>query len=152
MKRSTILNRDLSAALAALGHGDKLIVCDAGFPVPVDSRRIDLAVCQDLPPLEPVLAAIFAEANFEKVTVSEEMRDFNPPLHAAVKSIFGETPLEYIPHDTLMYDWVREAKFIVRTGAFNPWGNIVLHSLPDIPKWFQKPGSIVPPWYKDAAK
>lgn len=150
MKRATILNRDLSAAIAALGHGDMLIVCDAGFPVPCDARRIDLAVCRDLPPLEPVLEAIAAECIFEKITAGEEVRDYNTPLKQELARIFPGLPIEYVPHAEIMTDLVHKAKTIVRTGAFNPWGNIVLHSLPDVPKWFENPGVKVPEWYQDA--
>jgi len=134
MKRSTILNRELTSAIAALGHGDMLIVCDAGFPVPCDARRIDLAVCRDLPPLEPVLEAIHSECLFEKLTVGNEVRDYNKPLHKELGRIFPGLPIEFIPHADIMTRLVHEAKFIVRTGAFNPWGNIVLHSIPDVPK------------------
>lgn len=148
MKRATILHRDLSAALAGLGHGDMLLVCDAGFPVPCDARRIDLAVCRDLPRLEPVLEAIHAECVFEKVTASQELRDYNPPLRAEIARIFPGLPVEFVPHADIMTGLVHRAKFIVRTGAFNPWGNLVLHSLPDVPKWFEAPGLIVPDWYK----
>ena len=148
MKRATILNRDLSAALASLGHGDLLIVCDAGFPVPNDARRIDLAVCRDLPRLEPVLEAIAAECVFEKLTVGHEVRDYNPPLHRELTRIFPGLPVEFVPHADIMTQLVQRAKIIVRTGAFNPWGNIVLHSIPDVPKWFEAPGVIVPDWYR----
>ncbi len=49
-----------------------------------------------------------------------------------------------------MTQLVQRAKIIVRTGAFNPWGNIVLHSIPDVPKWFEAPGLIVPEWYQSS--
>ncbi|MCC5848458.1 MAG: D-ribose pyranase [Verrucomicrobia bacterium] len=152
MKRSTILNRELSAAIAALGHGDMLMVCDAGFPVPCDARRIDLAVCRDLPPLEPVLEAIAAECIFEKITVGEEVRDYNEPLNRELVRIFPGITFEYVPHASIMTDLVHKAKYIVRTGAFNPWGNIALHSIPDVPKWFENPEVKVPDWYRDAVE
>lgn len=150
MKRATILHRDLSAALASLGHGDMLLVCDAGFPVPNDPRRIDLAVCCDLPRLEPVLEAIAAEGVFEKLTVGHEVRDYNPPLHRELARIFPGLPIDFVPHADIMTGLVHRAKAIVRTGAFNPWGNIVLHSIPDVPKWFEAPGVLVPDWYRSA--
>ena len=37
-----------------------------------------------------------------------------------------------------------KAKVIVRTGAFDPWGNILLYSGVDVPKWFDKPGVVAP--------
>jgi simple sugar transport system permease protein/D-ribose pyranase len=40
----------------------------------------------------------------------------------------------------------------VRTGAFDPWGNILLYSGVDVPKWFAKPGVHVPDYYADRMK
>jgi D-ribose pyranase len=40
-----------------------------------------------------------------------------------------------------------KAKCIVRTGAFDPWGNILLYSGVDAPIWFSKPGLKVPEQY-----
>ena len=40
---------------------------------------------------------------------------------------------------------------IVRTGAFEPWGNLALRSGVDAPIWFQKPGTIVPGYYEKRA-
>lgn len=41
-----------------------------------------------------------------------------------------------------------KAKVIVRTGAFDPWGNILLYSGVDAPVWFSKPGLNVPKEYQ----
>ena len=43
------------------------------------------------------------------------------------------------------------AKFIVRTGAFDPWGNVALTSGVDAPVWFQKPGVVTPAYYQERA-
>lgn len=50
MKKTALLNRDVSEVIASLGHTDMLVICDAGFPVPGDVQRIDLAVAASLPP------------------------------------------------------------------------------------------------------
>ena len=60
MIRSGILNAELNHAIASMGHGDLMIVCDAGFPIPSAAWRIDLAVVPDVPDLETVLLADFA--------------------------------------------------------------------------------------------
>ncbi|GGU74201.1 D-ribose pyranase [Streptomyces filipinensis] len=38
MKKAGILNRRLAGAVAELGHGDAVLVCDAGMPVPDGPR------------------------------------------------------------------------------------------------------------------
>jgi len=55
-----MLNAQLSQAIASMGHGDLIIVCDAGFPIPSTAWRIDLAIVPDVPDLETVLAPIAA--------------------------------------------------------------------------------------------
>ena len=42
MKESGILNRDIAAVLSEQGHGDLLMVTDAGFAIPQDVEVIDL--------------------------------------------------------------------------------------------------------------
>ena len=58
VNRSKLLNAQLSYAIASMGHGDLMIVCDAGFPIPSTAWRIDLAIVPDVPDLETVLQAI----------------------------------------------------------------------------------------------
>lgn len=147
MKRTVILNANLSHAIASMGHGDLMIVCDAGFPIPNDAWRVDLAVIQDVPDLETVLSAIHEEMVAEKVAYAAEMADNNPPLLAKVKQIFADSDFETVPHEQILGEMARKAKVIVRTGAFDPWGNILLYSGVDVPKWFSKPGVVTPEYY-----
>ena len=44
MKLGRILNKKLNTAIADMGHGDMLVICDAGFPIPSEAQRIDLAI------------------------------------------------------------------------------------------------------------
>ena len=81
MKRNGILNLGLSQAIAAIWcHGDHLIVCDAGFPIPSSVPRIDLALLPDIPDLETVLRAIHGDFVAEKVAYATEMAQNNPNL------------------------------------------------------------------------
>jgi D-ribose pyranase len=36
---------------------------------------------------------------------------------------------------------------IVRTGAFDPWGNVLLYSGVDVLAWFGKLGTVAPDYY-----
>jgi len=49
MKRTTLLHAELSEVIARLGHGDLLVIGDAGLPIPDGPRRIDLAVSAGVP-------------------------------------------------------------------------------------------------------
>jgi len=152
MKRNGILNLGLNQALAAMGHGDLIIVCDAGFPIPTHVGRVDLALIVDVPDIETVLKAISADFIAEKFGYANEMAKNNPRLKEKVDRIFAGAELVTFPHTEILTELATKAKFIVRTGAFDPWGNILLYSGVDVPKWFAKPGTVVPEYYADRMK
>ena len=148
MKRGNILNADLNYAIGSMGHGDIMIVCDAGFPIPSSAWRVDLAITQDLPDLETVLTLIADDFVAEKVEYAEDLRTNNPKMLAKVKKIFPDSDHNFIAHATILTEMASKAKVIVRTGAFDPWGNIVLYSGVDAPKWFSKPGVVPTEFYE----
>ena len=152
MKRNGILNLGLNQALAAMGHGDLMIVCDAGFPIPAHVNRVDLAIIADVPDLETVLTAISADFIAEKFGYANEMAQNNPRLKEKVDRIFAGAEIVTFPHSEILTALAARAKFIVRSGAFDPWGNILLYSGVDVPKWFTKPGTVVPENYASRMK
>jgi len=152
MKRNGILNLGLNQAIAAMGHGDLMIVCDAGFPIPAQVTRVDLAIVPDVPDLETVLTAISGDFIAEKFGYANEMAKNNPRLKEKVDRIFAGAELVTFLHAEILTELAAKAKFIVRTGAFDPWGNIVLYSGVDVPGWFAKPGTVVPEYYASRMK
>src|SRR5690348_8746648 len=148
MKRGGLLNRDLSAAIASMGHGDVLMVVDAGFPIPATANRIDLAVARDLPDLRTVLALIHQEFIAEVVTVAAEMAEYNPRLQEWLRSEFADSTFEPVAHSEMLATVPFGAKAIVRTGAFDPWGNIALRSGVEVGEWFGGEGVKVPDYYE----
>jgi len=152
MKQGRILNANLSHAIASMGHGDLMIVCDAGFPIPTDTWRVDLALVPDVPDLETVLTAISEAFIAEKVSYAAEMAENNPPLLEKVQRLFASSNREPIAHAQILGEMAARAKVIVRTGAFDPWGNILLYSGVDAPVWFSKPGVKVPGEYAERVR
>jgi simple sugar transport system permease protein/D-ribose pyranase len=152
MKKNGILNLGLNQALAGMGHGDFMIVCDAGFPIPNQVTRVDLAIVADVPDLETVLTAISADFIVEKLGYANEMAQNNPRLKEKVDRIFAGADLLTFPHSEILTELAAKAKCIVRTGAFDPWGNILLYSGVDVPKWFTKSGTLVPEYYASRMK
>ena len=148
MDRGPLLNSELRYAIASMGHTDLMIVCDAGFPIPGSAWRIDLAIVQDVPDLATVLAAVSESFITEKVSYATEMAENNPPLLKTVQELFSDSEYEPIPHEQILSEMAAKAKVIVRTGAFDPWGNILLYSGVDAPVWFSKPGLKVPEVYQ----
>lgn len=150
MKHGPILNAELSKAIALMGHGDLFMICDAGFPIPLDCWRIDLAITRNLPDLYTVLDLVLSELTVEKVLYADLVREHNFPLLQQLEVTFDGTgaELEAVPNDHLMGELAHTAKVIVRTGAFNPWGNIglICGTVPD--EWFTLPGTVMPEAYR----
>lgn len=149
MKRTGILNQPLSAALASLGHTDLLLVVDAGFPIPRKANRIDLALAENLPDLRTVLDLIADEIIVEGVVRAEDVPTNNAPLDTWLADRFAGAEFTTRPHSEVLGDLAHEAKAIVRTGAFDPWGNVGLICGVDVPRWFGTPGVVAPDYYRD---
>ena len=49
MKKSALLNSELSYVIAKMGHTDTLTVGDCGLPIPQETQRIDLALRKGTP-------------------------------------------------------------------------------------------------------
>jgi D-ribose pyranase len=147
MKFRGILNRQINEMLASMGHGQILIICDAGFPIPKDAWYVDLAIKKNLPDLTTVLEVVAEEFISEKVMFAHEVETNNLKLHEDIKRIFPDADLEAIEHTDMLTSIAKEAKAIIRTGAYNPWGNIALVSGTDPYAWFSDNDTVVPPFY-----
>jgi D-ribose pyranase len=152
VNRNRLLNAELSHAIASMGHGDLMIVCDAGFPIPPTAWRIDLAIVPDVPDLETVLTPIGQNFIAERVAYADTLPEHNPPLLTKIKRLFADAEFESVKHEAILSEMAAKAKVIVRTGAFDPWGNILLYSGVDVPAWFSKPGVVAPDYYAKKLK
>lgn len=150
MKKSRILSKPLNDAISSMGHGDYIVISDAGFPIP-EEKRIDLAIEADKPGILEILDLIISDFIYERVIVAEEQKENNPNLYNAVKKMCDRCEVETISHEEMITNYPEKAKYIVRTGAFEPWGNVILCSGVDAPVWFEKPGTKVPDYYADRA-
>ena len=127
MKRTTLLHAELSEVIARLGHGDLLVIGDAGLPIPDGPRRIDLAVSANVPRFQDVLAAVLAEMQVESAVIADELAPNNPAVHDALLRQLGITPVATLSHE-LFKKATREARAIVRTGEFSPYANVILRA------------------------
>ncbi|WP_020116530.1 D-ribose pyranase [Streptomyces canus] len=123
MKKAGILNRQLSGALAELGHGDGVLVCDAGMPIPDGPRVVDLAFRAGVPSFAEVLDGLLAELVVEGGTAAAEVRDANP---AAAELLDARLPaLRLVSHEELKV-LSAGARLVVRTGEARPYANVLL--------------------------
>lgn len=152
MKRDpdAVLNAELSHAIASLGHTDVLMVVDAGFPIPQESWRIDLAVTRGVPSLYDVLELVHAEVIPEAVRYADDVPRMNPELDEFIDGLYGDTGAEVstIPHEEVLA-YGERAKAIVRTGDFVPWGNVVIQCGTDPKAWFAGDRTVMPDSYRE---
>ncbi|UXX93488.1 D-ribose pyranase [Streptomyces sp. AD2-2] len=124
MKKAGILNRHLSGALAELGHGDGVLVCDAGMPIPQGPRVVDLAFRAGVPSFAEVLDGLLAELVVEGATAASEVRGANRAATALLDARFPDG-LDLVPHERLK-ELSADARLIVRTGEARPYANVLL--------------------------
>jgi D-ribose pyranase len=127
MKKTGILNKDISEVVASLGHQDTLVIADAGLPIPAETRRIDLALKANLPPFLDTLEVILQEMQVEEAIVAEEMKEVSPRVYDEVVRLLGDVPIMAVPHKTFK-ERTRTARAIIRTGEFTPYANVILVS------------------------
>jgi D-ribose pyranase len=126
MKKTGILNRELSDVIASLGHLDLIVISDAGLPVAPSARRVELALAPDLPTVPQILEILLQEAVFEKISFAEEQITASPIFHERLKNLVGKIPLEALPHYDGFKPLAERAKVHIRTGDFTPYANLVL--------------------------
>ncbi len=127
MKRTPLLHAELSDVIARLGHGDLLVIADAGLPIPDGPRRIDLAVTANVPRLQDVLAAVLSEMQVESAVIADELAPASPAVHAELLRQLGFAPVATLSHEQFKAA-TRGARAIVRTGEFSPYANVILRA------------------------
>ena len=127
MKRTALLNSELSQLIATMGHGDILVIGDAGLPVPAGVRRIDVAVTQGVPTVAQVLMAVLSELQVERAVIAQECLAATGELPNWYSSQAMGLPAapHIVSHDDLKA-LSRNAVAVVRTGEFTPYANIAL--------------------------
>ena len=125
MKKTPLLNIALSEVIASLGHGDMLVIGDAGLPIPPETLRIDLALTKNIPSFTDTVRTVLEEMRVEKVLVARETAQVSPQVLAELKLLLPDTPFEEISHSELKEHCAR-ARAVVRTGEFTPYANVIL--------------------------
>ena len=128
MKKTALLNIELSRVIASLGHGDVLMIIDAGMPVPAGVELIDLALTRGVPDFVSVLDVVLTEMHVESHVLADEMIRAQPPALQVIESLNLDDQLgqqRWISHEELKAI-SRTAKVIVRTGECQPYSNVAL--------------------------
>lgn len=128
VKKNGILHPALAQAVASLGHGDFLVIADAGLPIPDGPLRIDLVYSPGKPPFFDILQVVLQELQVEGFIFAQEIKEKSSEFHQLIleflKSV-TDAEAEYVAHEQFKA-LTRQAKVVVRTGEFTPYANIIL--------------------------
>lgn len=127
MKKTTLINSQISAVIAKMGHFDTLTIGDAGLPIPQGPERIDLALMKGIPAFLDVLTAVLAELEVQRVFIASEMRQKNASLYEQITRIFDNIDIVEVPHEAFK-TLTKSSNAVVRTGECLPYANIILES------------------------
>jgi L-fucose mutarotase len=129
-----LLGPDLLHVLAAMGHGDELLVADGNFPAASIARRLVRLDGVDAPRALRAILSVFPLDTFvptparvmavvgDPGAVPAPVRDFQAIVDAAAGR---PVPLEALERFAF-YERARAAFAVVATGEPRPYGNILL--------------------------
>lgn len=127
MKKTGVLNRDLSALIAAMGHHDLILIADAGFSIPKEVTCIDLTIGPNLPTVLQVLDMITLELEVEDFYFATEVLQYQENRSADIQEKFTQAKCYPVAHAEFK-ELAKQVRGIVRTGEFLPYANVLLKS------------------------
>ncbi|RJX70944.1 D-ribose pyranase [Vibrio sinensis] len=135
MKKSTLLNSDISYLVATLGHTDEITVCDAGLPIPSHVQRIDLALTHGVPSFIDTVRVILSESQIEAVLVAEEFERTSPEVYGELLDLLVQEQLTtgkvievgHVTHEEFKAR-TNNSKAVVRTGECTPYANVIFQT------------------------
>lgn len=128
MKETGFLNQEISNVISIMGHMDELIVCDAGFPIPLGVWAVDISLAKDKPTVLELLEELMKHFSVEKLVLANETREVSPTRFNNIVDLFPKN----IPVDTIAHTEFKQrstkVKAIIRTGDFTAFSNVLLVS------------------------
>lgn len=129
MKKIGTLNTHLSRVLAAMGHLDRLVICDSGLPIPRGKEVVDLALTTNVPRFMDALRVVLEELQVEGAIVAEEMEARSNGIYAQLRGALADIPLEAVSHEAFKRLSAEDGvTAFVRTGEATPYANVMLVS------------------------
>ena len=127
MKKTGLLNSDISEVISKMGHTDGIAIGDCGLPIPDETRRIDIALIKDVPSFIGTLKAVLSELQVEEAIIAAETKDINPKVYSEIQECLRDVKITFISHEDLKLQ-LKKCKAVIRTGEQTPYANIILKS------------------------
>jgi len=94
MKRTRLLNSELSYAVSRIGHTASITLCDAGLPIPSGVKRIDLAIERGYPSFIRTLDVLLSEMFVEEIVIASEIEANSPEILQEMMEVFRAHEME----------------------------------------------------------
>lgn len=127
MKKSVLINSEISSVIAKMGHTDMLTICDSGLPIPKNVDRIDLALKHGIPTFLDTLDTVLEELKVEEIVIATETEMASNEMYKEIEKRFKDIKITKIAHEEFKI-MTKDSMAIVRTGEFTPYANIILKS------------------------
>lgn len=127
MKKSGVLNSDISRILSYMRHTDTICISDCGLPCPDETELIDISLEKGVPDFVRVLKAVVNDMSVEKIFLAEEIRVKNPAVLKEIQTLLPGVKTDFMPHEEFKKKLL-SCKAVVRSGEASPYANIILQS------------------------
>ncbi|WP_434794559.1 D-ribose pyranase [Terrisporobacter petrolearius] len=127
MKKSNLINSEISYVISKMGHTDSLTICDSGLPIPSEVQRIDLALKRGLPTFLDTLDSVLEELQVEEIILASEIIEISNDLYKEIIERFENIKITTVSHEEFK-NLTKSSKAIVRTGEYTPYANVILKS------------------------
>jgi len=129
MKKIGTLNPHLSSVIAAMGHSDRLVICDSGLPIPRASEVVNLALTKNIPTFLDTLRVVLEELQIESAIIAEEMEKVNKKTYGELVKLLKGVEIKRVSHEEFKHLTQDGGNIVfVRTGEATPYANIILIS------------------------
>ena len=129
MKKIGTLNAHLARVIAAMGHQDRLVICDSGLPIPRGKEVEDLALTANVPRFLDALRVVLEELEVEGAIVAEEMEGRGGEVYDGLRALLDGVPLTAVSHEAFKRLSAEPGTTaFVRTGEATPYANVMLVS------------------------
>lgn len=123
--KGELIHPDVLNLLANMGHGQKLVIGDAGLPVPPGVQSVPLLVSPGVPTFMDVVRAVLSAMHVERMIVAEETQEQSPHVLRELLQATPNTPVTTVTHEELKKE-CESAVAVLRTGEYTPYANVAL--------------------------
>ena len=127
MKKTKVINSELSYTISKMGHTDSLIQSRMSVDLTDEVKRIDLALTHNVPTFIQTLDVVLEELCVEEVVIAEEIEDKNISVYEEILKRFKDIKITKVSHEEFK-KLTKDSKAVVRTGECSPYANIILKS------------------------